>query len=89
MTHCLLEGIQQLQSPLVDLNLKLFAENNTAEVAKRVEEREHFLASHCVFLLWLRQRTTEVRQRLFDSGSDRLRQHSADAEVARITVYTK
>ena len=89
LTHWLFEGFQPLQSAVVGSNLKLSAENVGAEVTQRVDEREHFLASYCVFPLWLRQRTAEVRHRLLDSGSDHLRQHSADAEVARITVNDK
>ena len=57
---------QPLESAVVCTNLKLIAKNVAAKVAQRVDEREHFFASHCVFPLRLRQCTIEVRHKLFD-----------------------
>ena len=89
LTPLLFEGFQPLQSAVDGSYLKFSAVNVAADVAQRFDEREHFLASHCVFPLWLRQCTAEVGQRLFDSGSDYLRQYAADAEVACIAVHNK
>ena len=89
LTHWLFEGFQPLQNAVVGSTLKLSIKNLAAEMAQRGDEREQFLKSHCVFLLWLGQRTAEVRHRLFDSESNQLRQHFADAKVSRITVNDK
>ena len=74
---------------MVGTNLELSSEDVAIKIAQRVDKREHLIASNRAFLLWLRQRTAKVRNRLFDSGSDHLRQNAADSEVTCIAVHDK